>query len=114
MAAPGEICLVYATFPDADSARRAAHALVEGHLAACCNLLPPIESIYFWNGHVQEGPETAMLVKTTTALAPAAMAAIATGHPYENPAILQLPVSGGSADFLGWIASTVLPAHSPR
>lgn len=103
------VCLLYATFPDAATAQRIARDLVESHLAACCNILSGVQSVYWWEGHVQESPELAMIVKTTKALASAATAAIVRAHPYENPAVLQLPVTAGAPDYLAWIAATVLP-----
>ncbi len=110
----GRACLLYATFPDAEMAQRIGRLLVEEHLAACCNLLGPIHSIYWWEGAVQEAPEAAMVVKTTPGMAAAATARIVGMHPYENPAVLQLAVTGGAADFLNWIAMSVLPPEAAR
>ena len=104
-------CLLYATFPNADLAQRIGRMLVEEHLAACCNLLGPIHAIYWWEGAVQEAPEAAMIVKTTPAMAAAATARIVSQHPYDNPAVLQLPIEGGAMEFLAWIAMSVLPAE---
>lgn len=103
------ICLIYTTLPDEAHAETIGRNLVDGHLAACCNILPPMRSIYWWEGAVQESPEVAMIVKTTQ-IAPAAMARISRLHPYENPAILQLPVTTGAADYLAWVGRSVLPA----
>lgn len=109
---PETICLLYATFPDSLTANRTAHALVEAHLAACCNILPGVQSVFWWNGAVQESPEAVMLIKTTQAMAEAATQAIIRTHPYENPAIMQLPVTSGAAEYLSWIATTVLPGDT--
>lgn len=109
---PTACCLLYATFPDRESALRSARQLVEGHLAACCNLLPDIASVYFWQGAVQEHAEVGLLIKTTETMAEAATAAVLAHHPYETPAVLQWPLTGGSADYLRWIAATVLPTES--
>lgn len=106
------ICLLYVTFPDAETAQRIGRGLVDGHLAACCNIIPGIQSIYWWEGSVQESPEVAMLVKTTPAMAHAAMEAIKRSHAYENPAILQLPVTAGAADYLAWVAANTLKTLS--
>lgn len=107
-------CMIYATFPDQPAAEHIAQLLVSSHLAACCNILPGLHSVYWWEGAVQSAPEVALLVKTTDNLAPATMDAIQRAHPYENPAILQIPVVAGSADYLAWIARTVLPENMVR
>ncbi len=96
--------LIYTTFPSADEAKKAGRVLVERHLAACVNVFPPITAIYEWEGNVEEGTEAAMIVKTTKARSADALDEIKRLHPYSVPARLVLPVIGGGADFLSWIA----------
>lgn len=109
----GTLCILYATFPDQASAHKTATTLVHEHLAACCNLIPAIQSVYWWEGAVQQTDEAVLIVKTTAVLAETAIGRITALHPYENPAILQLPVCGGAPDFLHWLAKSVLPAIRP-
>lgn len=96
--------LVYATFPSAEEAERTGGSLVERGLAACVNIFPGMTSIYIWEGKRERGSEAAMLIKTRASLAERAIAEARKLHPYSNPAFLVLPVSGGSEDFLRWIA----------
>jgi periplasmic divalent cation tolerance protein len=96
--------LIYSTFPSAEEAERIGGVLVERGLAACVNIFPSMTSIYIWEGKRQRETETAMLIKTRAALAQTAIAAARTLHPYSNPALIVLPLEGGSADFLRWIA----------
>jgi periplasmic divalent cation tolerance protein len=80
---------------------------VEEGLAACINILPGMVSVYRWNEAVERADETVMLIKTTTAGAPAVVEAVRALHPYQVPAVMVLPVAGGNPDFLSWIdAST--------
>ncbi|MFV0367276.1 MAG: divalent-cation tolerance protein CutA [Hyphomicrobiaceae bacterium] len=97
--------LVYATFPDRDTALRISGELVDDKLAACVNVLGEITSIYNWNGARQSEPEVSVLIKTRKARAQAVIDRVAVLHPYDNPAILVLPVSGGAQAFIAWIAS---------
>jgi periplasmic divalent cation tolerance protein len=46
----GEFCFLYSTFPDADSALKVARVLIDGNLAACVNVYPPMTSVYVWEG----------------------------------------------------------------
>ena len=101
------ICLIYTTFPDTESARATAQSLLAEKLVACCNILPAGESHYVWEGSVQVASEVVMISKTVTAVANQAMAHIRVHHPYENPAILQLPVTGGVPEFLAWVVGQV-------
>jgi periplasmic divalent cation tolerance protein len=100
-----EVCIVYATFPAQDVAEAVGRALVAARLAACVNIFPAMTSIYEWDEALQRETEVAMLIKTTTARAPEVMTSVRRSHPHDNPAIVVLPVTDGSADFMGWIAA---------
>jgi periplasmic divalent cation tolerance protein len=95
--------LVYSTFPSVEAAERVGRALVEGKLAACVNILPGMVSVYCWEGRIERGAEAVMIIKTRTSLAERVAAEVRARHAYENPALLVLPVLGGSDDFLAWI-----------
>jgi len=96
---------IYATFPSPESAEAVGGSLVEGRLAACVNIIPGMTAIYMWQGQRHRDAETVMIIKTRSALAGDVIAAVRTQHPYSNPALVVLPVEGGSRDFLRWIAA---------
>ena len=103
--------LIYSTFPSTAEAERIGGALVDRGLAACVNIFDGMTSIYIWEGKRERGAEAAMLIKTLNVLASQVMAEVKKLHPYSNPALLVLPVSDGSEDFMRWIADqTVKPA----
>ena len=95
--------LVYSTFPSAGDAERIGGGLVDRGLAACVNIFPGMTAIYVWEGKRQSDAEVAMLIKTQAALAETVVAEVRKAHPYSNPALVVLPIVGGSADFLTWI-----------
>lgn len=95
--------LIYATFPSAEVAESIGGALVDQGLAACVNVLPGMTAIYVWEGKRQRDTEAVMIIKTRAELADRAIADVRKTHPYSNPALVVLPVIGGSADFLNWI-----------
>ncbi|HUJ03479.1 MAG TPA: divalent-cation tolerance protein CutA [Rhizomicrobium sp.] len=97
-----EFVFVYSTFPDADSARRVAEALVKAKLAACVNIHGPMTSIYEWQGALETGPEFAAFIKTRRSLADKAIEAARPLHPYTVPCFLVLPIAGGNEDYLAW------------
>jgi periplasmic divalent cation tolerance protein len=102
--------LIYSTCPSAAEAERIGGALVDHGLAACVNILPGMTSIYVWEGKRQRDTEAAMVIKTRSHLADAAITEARKLHPYSNPAFVVLPIDGGSDDFLGWImAQTAKP-----
>ena len=95
--------VVLVTCATLEEARKIARTVVEKHLAACVNIWPAITAIYHWQGKREQGNESAMIVKTRAALAPRAIAEARAMHPYENPALVIIPIVGGSEDFLRWI-----------
>ncbi|MEQ1649972.1 MAG: divalent-cation tolerance protein CutA [Hyphomicrobiaceae bacterium] len=97
------VVVVYSTYPDHATAETIGTALVDLHLVACANILPPMTSIYHWNSERQRDAEVAMLLKTRASLGQRLIAEIKARHPYENPAILLFHPSGGSPPFLEWI-----------
>jgi periplasmic divalent cation tolerance protein len=95
--------LIYATFPSLEDAERIGGELVDLGLAACVNIIPGMRSIYIWNGARQSDSESVGIIKTRSALADPVMARVRSLHPYDNPALVVLPIDGGSGDFLRWI-----------
>ncbi len=99
------IVFLYVTAPNSETAARMARALVEERLAACVNIHGEMRSLYAWEGKIEIGLETPLIVKTTRSAAPAARDRILELHPHDEPCIAALPVSteGSSASFLAWI-----------
>jgi periplasmic divalent cation tolerance protein len=93
---------LYSTFPDQDTALRVAQTLVSAKLAACVNLLPPMTSVYDWQGKLEAAQEIAVLIKTRRTLVDEAIAAARPLHPYSVPCFLVLPIEGGNGDYLAW------------
>jgi periplasmic divalent cation tolerance protein len=97
--------LVMTSAPDAGTAQKIARALVERRLAACVNILAPCQSVYNWQGAVEDSNEVPMLIKTTAARYGALEAAITAIHPYEVPEIVALPLSHGLPEYLSWVVA---------
>ena len=101
----GDVLLVLSTFPDPATAGRIARQLVEEKCAACANLLPPIESIYWWQGKVEEGKETLVLFKTSEDGYERFQSTLRDLHPYDVPEIIALPINRGLPEYLQWVVS---------
>ncbi|MFO7963932.1 MAG: divalent-cation tolerance protein CutA [Desulfobacterales bacterium] len=94
---------IYMTAGDMDEARAIGRMLVKDRLAACVNLLDKMQSLYWWDGEVQESTEVVMIAKTVDVKVPELMEKVKAMHSYECPCILTVPVTGGNPDFLSWI-----------
>jgi periplasmic divalent cation tolerance protein len=103
---PEDLLVVYVTCADLDEARRIGRALVEERLAACVNLRAH-ETIYRWQGAVEQGPETALLAKTTRAAWPELAARVRALHSYALPCIVAWRLAEGLAEYCEWIDDSV-------
>lgn len=83
-----------------------ARGLVSGGLAACVNVVPGVVSHYRWEGRLERGRESLLLVKTRARLAAKVAAWVRKNHPYAVPEVLLLPVAGGSRPYLDWLAAS--------
>lgn len=101
--------IVFSTCANRDEARKIARAIVEERLAACVQLLGPIQSVYRWQGAVDESEETLLLFKTTQARFPPLEKRIAELHSYDTPEIIAVPVVSGSEKYLAWLHDTLAP-----
>jgi periplasmic divalent cation tolerance protein len=97
--------LVFTNLPERTAAERLAQTLVEKQLAACVNILAPCRSVYRWKGAVQHAEEHPMLIKTTRERYAALERELRTGHPYELPEIIAVPIERGLPAYLEWVAA---------
>jgi periplasmic divalent cation tolerance protein len=95
--------LVLTNMADVVSARSLARALVESRLAACVNLLPGVQSVYRWQGEVEEAEEVTLLIKTSADRYDELEQAIRQLHPYTLPEVIAVPVQAGLQPYLNWI-----------
>jgi periplasmic divalent cation tolerance protein len=84
-----------------------ASALVERRLAACVQVVGPIESTYRWRGEVERAREWQCLAKTEARLYDEVEAAIRELHSYEEPEVLAIPVLAGSRGYLDWVSASL-------
>jgi periplasmic divalent cation tolerance protein len=95
------------TMPAESNAEILARTLVERRLAACVNVLAPMQSIYRWHGAVEQTAERQLLIKTTADRLADLKLAIAELHPYEVPELLILSVADGGDAYLQWMRESV-------
>ena len=100
---------VYVTARDREEALAIGRALVEESLAACANVIEPMRSIYWWQGKIEEAMEAVLIVKSREALLEPLTERIKTLHSYDCPCVVALPITGGNADYLAWIAAETNP-----
>ena len=95
--------IVYVTVPDKDSGAVIGRIVVEEGLAACCNIIPGLRSIYRWKGRLCDESEVLCLFKTRAVLFDRLAERIKALHSYECPEIIAVEVSDAFKPYLDWI-----------
>ena len=101
-----EFIVALSTFPDPETARKISRELVENALIACANIIPAVESIYFWKDQVEQTAEVLAIFKLTAARFAEFSKQLRQLHPYDVPEIIRLNVAEGSGDYLRWISES--------
>jgi len=105
--------LVLVTAPDLKTARALARAALQAHLVACANLIPKIESHYWWQGKRESSAEVLILFKTTRAWLGALERLILAKHPYDTPEFVVVPITAGNRRYLDWLKTSCGGAARP-
>jgi periplasmic divalent cation tolerance protein len=98
-----DLRFVYITTNDRDQARAIGRALVEERLVACVNIIDGMNSLYWWQGAIQDDHEAIVIAKTRAELVPKLIDRVKALHRYDVPCIVALPILSGNPDFLRWI-----------
>jgi len=96
------IRVVFVSIPR-DEANKLARGLVEKRLAACVNVVPKIESYFWWDNKLEHDEEALLIIKTTQQRFDELRAWVVENHPYDLPEIISLPLSDGLSDYIEWV-----------
>ena len=95
------------TATDAEEAENIAEVLLGERQAACVNIVPNINSSFWWEGKLDTVQESLLIVKTKASKLPEIMQSVKTVHSNTVPEIIALPIIGGNQDYLDWIDNEV-------
>ncbi len=98
-----EFIVVFVTAGSSAEGERLAHALVEERLAACVNRIPAVQSVYRWQGKVEQSAEELLVIKTRADLFAALEKRVRELHSYSVPEVIALPIINGSKAYLKWL-----------
>ena len=84
-------------------ARQIAGALLEQRKAACVNIVPAVTSLFWWEGRIDSGQESLLIVKSKASLFDEIVSLVKEIHSYDVPEVIALPVMGGNPDYLNWL-----------
>ncbi len=88
-------------------AHRLADLLLNQRKAACVNIVPRVDSLFWWQGKLDSAQESLLIVKTVARLLPEITEMVKKVHSYEVPEIIALPIISGNEDYLNWMDSQI-------
>ena len=98
---------IYVTTSGIDESRKISRKLLQEKLAACVNIVPSIESIYLWNGEMEEDSESLIFIKTRKDLVEKVIKRIEEIHSYDTPCVLELSLKRGSKAYFNWMDNEI-------
>ena len=104
--------LVLITASSMEEGEKIAGALVEEGLAACCNIIHGIRSVFKWKGEICKENEVLLLVKSKASIFERLKKRVKTLHSYETPEIIAFSIKDGLKAYLNWIDEVILPSSS--
>ena len=99
--------VVLVTAPNIKVARKIAQGALEQKLVACANIVPKIESHYWWQGKIDSSAEVLVIFKTTHPKVRGLEQFVRANHPYDTPEFLVLSIASGSNRYLDWLSASV-------
>src|SRR4030067_998471 len=100
--------VVFITTKNADEAQKIAKALVKRRQGASRNIVPEVNSHFWWKDKLDATKESLLIVKTKESLLPEVIKSVKKIHSYTIPEIIALPIVGGSRDYLEWLDSETI------
>jgi periplasmic divalent cation tolerance protein len=95
--------LIYITAKDREEAKKIGKELVQARLAACVNIIDNMNSLYWWEGKIQDDTEAILIAKTRESLVSALIEKVKSIHSYSCPCIISLPILTGNKNYLTWL-----------
>lgn len=106
MKSAGKFRIVLITVPDLKTARALVRAALKSRLIACANLIPKIESHYWWRRKIESSAEVLLILKTQRSNLVALEKLVVARHPYDTPEFLVVSLSAGNEKYLDWLKAS--------
>lgn len=111
--AGGDLIQVQTMVGSRADGERIGQAMVDARLAACAQLLGPLESRYRWRDELTVSQEWILLLKARRADWEALATEIRRLHPYEVPELIATPVVEVFADYGAWVIAETERTSDP-
>ena len=95
--------VVFVTTDTAEEAQLISRMLLEQRKVACVNIVPKVDSLFWWQDELDSAQESLLVIKTKASLLNEIVNQIKAAHSYEVPEIIAMPIIGGNEEYLSWI-----------
>lgn len=99
--------VIFITTDTEREAERITKELLNEKLVACVNILPKINSHFWWKGKIDSVDEVLLTAKTQSKFFNDIVKLVKKLHSYEIPEIIALPVIDGNKEYLNWISKSI-------
>lgn len=104
--------VIFVTTAGEAEAQKIANALVKQKKVACVNIIPKVNSLFWWQGKIESANESLLVIKSKMELLDEIIKLVKKLHSYEVPEIVALPIVGGNEDYLNWIEESLTSAKN--
>lgn len=94
---------VLVTASGKEEAEKIAQVVLTQKLAACVNIIPGVQSYFWWEGKIDSSPEVSMIIKTDEKKFNELAQAVRQAHSYDTPEIIALPIVAGDEKYMKWM-----------
>ncbi|MBU4484828.1 divalent-cation tolerance protein CutA [bacterium] len=98
-----EAIVIYITASSEKEAQHLSDVLLDNKAVACVNIVPNVQSNYWWKGNKEKASELLLIAKTRKTLLNKVVELIKANHSYDVPEVIAIPIVGGNLDYLNWI-----------
>lgn len=99
--------VIYVTASVVEEDKKIAKILLKEKIVACANIIPVMESIYWWEGNLEEDVESVLLLKTRSELVDKVIDRVGEIHSYQTPCALEIQIRKGSKEYLDWLENAL-------
>jgi len=101
------ICIIKTSVTSQQDARKLARDMIAAHMAACIQITGPGESVYYWQGKLEQSEEWYLSIKTAKEKRSVLVDWLMQQHPYDVPEIVC--TEGEATDsYADWLNDAVI------
>jgi periplasmic divalent cation tolerance protein len=99
--------LIYTTFSNFEEAKTVSEELLNEKLIVCVNIFPEVNSLYLWEGKINNSCEVVAIMKSRSDQVDKVIEKIEAMHSYNQPAIAVVAIEKANKSFTNWANSVI-------